>query len=450
MPEPGRRSPTVAWAVFTSSAPAAEVERLHTGGTVTDPSGPGHEATGNLATKIEAALRWLALRRNARPLTHLQYALEEPSSESAVQLEPLVGPSATLPGGTPETRALAVWGLLTYEVDRIGSNRDSRRRNALKAALRLERRAEITEPWKSTLEGRFSQLMALPGVFGDPPPTTTTPMHRAWRNGLTHRLAPRMREQLDRLVGDPASWETYLTIARSRETDLDAGEMSSPSALAEDPMSGYRLPTNGAQPVFVILFVTTVFMRHKTAFRRITERLITAREDGVDGYLARALTGAGWSVEDPSNIPVRPLWNCRLDDPVLSRSGETLITKLRFPRPLLRGESHLFASEAIDDHITEERRWVNVEVDHHGIAPGQLVHGHVPVSGLTIRIRFDEAELPTACWWYAEQTERQRLTPPRQGDPRWLSIVDGNVEHTFTDRCHPRENYGVSFLWPTS
>ncbi|MEV4052514.1 hypothetical protein AB0J55_15135 [Amycolatopsis sp. NPDC049688] len=413
---------------------------------MTDPSGSRHDPSSTAATEIEAALRWLATRRHAQPLALLQHAVRDPRSESAVRLEPLIAPTAALGGSAPEVRALAVWGLIIHTVNRIGSNGESRRRNALHAAFRLERRAEITEPWKSTLEARFSQLLALPGVFGDPRPTTTTPMHRAWRDGVAQKLAPMIRDHLVRLAGDPGGWEPYLALARSREAGFD-DKAPAADTWSADPTAGFRSPTDGAQPVFLILFVTTVFMRHKTAYRRITERLVTAREDGVDGYFARALTG--WS-DHPSNIPVRPLWNCRLDDPVLSRTGESLVTKLRFPRPLLRNESHFFVSEAIDDHITEERRWVNVEVDHHGIAPGRLLHGHVPVSGLTIRIRFDDAELPAACWWYAEQTERQRLTPPPRGDPRRLPIADGNVEHTFTGRCHPRDNYGVAFSWPAS
>ncbi|GHF96468.1 MULTISPECIES: hypothetical protein [Amycolatopsis] len=414
---------------------------------MTDPSGARRGPSATSTTEIEAALRWLATRRHARPLALLQHAVDEPGSESAVRLEPLVAPTASLGEGTPAVRALAVWGLIIHAVNRIGSNEESRRRNALHAAFRLERRPEIAEPWKSTLEGRFSQLLALPGVFGDPPPTTTTPMHRAWRDGVAQKLAPMIRDHLVRLAGDPGSWEPYLALARSREAGVGDNTPAS-GVRPEDPAAGYRSPTEGAQPVFVVLFITTVFMRHKTAFRRITERLVTAQEDGVDGYLARALTGFGWSADDPSNIPVRPLWNCRLEDPVRSRTGESLVTKLRFPRPLLRNESHFFVSEAIDDHITEERRWVNVEIDHHGIAPGRLLHGHIPVSGLTIRIRFDDAELPDACWWYAEQSERQRLTPPPRDDPRRLQIIDGNVEHTFTERCHPRDNYGVAFSWP--
>ncbi|GAB3150287.1 hypothetical protein GCM10027258_48130 [Amycolatopsis stemonae] len=412
-----------------------------------DSTGSSKASPTNLTAEIERALRWLATRRHAKPLALLQHAIEEPGSDSAAQLTPLTAATSTLSEPTAPTRALALWGLIIDEVSRIGSNDDSRRRNALYAAFRLKRRPEISESWKSTLEGRFSQLLALPGVFGDPAPTTTTPMHRAWRAGVAEKLAPRIQERLNQLSVDPAAWEPYVLIARSGELD----QPDAPSGTStEDLMTGFRQPTEGAQPVFLLLFVTTVFMRRRTAFRRITERLVTAREDGVDGYLARALTGKDWSLDDPSNIPVRPLWNCRLDPPVTSAPGESQITKLRFPRSLLRNEKILFVSEAIDDHITEERRWVNVEVDHHGIAPGKLLHGHIPISGLTIRIRFDEAVHPTACWWYAEQTERQRLTPPALGDPRRLSIVDGHVEHTFTERCHPRDNYGIAFQWPST
>jgi hypothetical protein len=218
--------------------------------------------------------------------------------------------------------------------------------------------------------------------------------------------------------------------------------------MPQDLAADYRPPSKGAQPVFLDLFVTTVFMRKKTVYRRITERLVTARDDNVDGYTARALAGTGWSTDAPSNIPVRALWGCRVEPVVASRAGEPMLTKLRFPKALQREEKHYFSSEAIDENITEERRWVNVEIDHHGIAPGRLWHGHVPIGGLTIRIRFDEAYLPEECWWYAEQTERERRERPALGDPHLLTVTDGTVQHTFTERCHPRENYGVSILWP--
>jgi len=183
-------------------------------------------------------------------------------------------------------------------------------------------------------------------------------------------------------------------------------------------------------------------MRRRSVYRRITERLVTAQADGVDAYIATALAGKTGNPPD-----VRGLWGCHAEHLLTSRVGEPALARLRFPRVLQRGEMHYFSSEAIDEHVTAQRRWVNVEVDHHGIAPGQLLHGCVPISGLTIRIRFDEDFLPEACWWYAEMTERERYERPSEGDPRLLTIVNGAVEYTFTQKCQPRDNYGVSILW---
>lgn len=186
-------------------------------------------------------------------------------------------------------------------------------------------------------------------------------------------------------------------------------------------------------------------MRRKAVYRRITERLITAQEDGVDGYTATALAG---STGYHASVPVAGLWNCRSEPVKGTPEGEAPLTRLRFHRALQRGEKHFFSSEAIDEDTTKDRRWVNVEVDHHGIAPGVLLDGRIPASGLTIRIRFDDTCLPKMCWWYAEQTERERGVQPQADDPRILPVLGGGVEHTFAGQCQPRENYGISILWP--
>lgn len=393
---------------------------------------------------LEDALRWLATRRTAKPYGLIVDAIEKPDSDAVGHLHPLIKATSAIPDSSTQTRALAAWGLLIHLINNVGSSPDSRRRNTLIAAFRLPRRPEIREPWKSSLNDRFTQLMALPGVFGDPRPTTTTPMHKAWRRALTEKLVPTLQEHLDALVTDETGWRRYVEIAQRTEAAITQ-ELTA-SSRPPDLADGYRRPSKGAQPVFLDLFVTTVFMRGRTVYRRITERLVTARADNVDGYTARAL--AGTKDVDLTDIPVRALWNCRAETLVPSHPGEPVLTRLSFPTPLRRGEKHYFSSEAINEELTEERLGVNVEIDHHGIAPGQLLHGKIPISGLTIRVRFDGLHVPEKTWWYAEQTERERWTPPPSGDPRLLTIVDGGVEHTFTEKCHPRENYGVAFQWP--
>ncbi|HEX5116684.1 MAG TPA: hypothetical protein VFW65_15935 [Pseudonocardiaceae bacterium] len=390
--------------------------------------------TEDVQSAMERALRWMATRKHARPLDLIIHAIDDPHSDSAAQLAPLVAATESMPGGTTRTRALAVWGLIIHGVNRVGSADDSRQQNTLFAAFRLPRPPEITEAWRSTLEGRFRQLMALSDVFGDPPPSTTTPMHKSWKRAVGEKLAPMLREQVEALAVDGAGWATY--VAAASATEPTAG-WQSPS---ED--TGHRYPSKGSQPVFLDLFITNVIMKGRAVHRRITERLVTARGDDVDGYLASSI--AGWHGH-ATDVPVRALWGCSVDTP--GQSTDPALTRLVFPRTLVRDEKHYFASEAVDEDLEQDRFWVNVEVDHHGIAAGRLLYGCVPVSGLTIRIRFDGANLPRACWWYAEQTERERRTRPPDGDPHLLPIVADTVEHTFTEKCYPRENYGISLWW---
>ncbi|WP_202867649.1 hypothetical protein [Kribbella pittospori] len=339
---------------------------------------------------------------------------------------------------TSLTRAEVVWGLIVSEARQVGSSANAKERNALLAAFRLPRRAEIREPWAATLGARFGQLKALKEVFTHQ--DSLTPMTRAWTRGL-RILVPRVANGLAALSDGSADWGGYVELARTVEDEVLRREY--PNLDPEDSAIGFKAPTEGAQPVFLELFVTTVFMKQRAAYRRITERLITAQADNLDGYTAAALVG--WT-GDQAAIPVNALWGCRAER-IASPPGEPALTKLAFPRPLMRDERHFFSSEAFEADLHEERRWINVEIDHHGIAPGRLLHGEIPVSGLTIRVRFDPGCLPVACWWYAEQTERQRRVRPAEGDPRLLPIIDGSVQHTFRQRCHPRENYGVSIAW---
>jgi hypothetical protein len=392
---------------------------------------------------VERGLRWLATRRSSRPFGFLKHAIEEPHGDSASQLEPLVSRTASWGVGTAEARAFAIWGLIVDTIHRIGSTEDSRRRNVLFAAFQLPRRVEIREEWKVTLEGRFDQLKVLARAFGDPPPSTTAPMHKAWRLALTEKLAPMLQIQLDELSAEPGAWQRYVRIGEETEARIRSEHMS--EASGGDALAEYRAPSQWAQPVFLDLFVTTVFMKKRSVYRRITERLVTAREDNVEAYIAASLAGGSGDV---NGVPVRALWGCHAEPLVPSRRGEPALTRLRFPRKLRLGEKHWFSSEAIDENVTEERRWVNVEVDHHGIAPGRLHHDRLPVEGLTIRIRFDEGYLPDACWWYEEQTERERRVKPLAGENRLLPLKGDTVEHTFVHRCHPRGHYGVSLLWP--
>lgn len=314
---------------------------------------------------IESALRWLAIRKEGVPLRFLRYAAKDPTSESALSLGCLIGPTDSLPAATPELRAFAVWGLIIDEIGKLGSVDESRRRNTLIAAFRLSPLPATETGWKATLEDRFRQLIALPGVFGDPPPTTTTPMHKAWRRAVS-KLAACVLGKLQSLQCDGAGWQNYVEIGRR------SVQLPTRGRFLEEQQRGFAMeylkPSFDAQPVFIERMVVRVIMHRMTVLRRITERDIIACEDGVDAF--DALAAAGWS-NDLTKLPVKAIWGCRLvlrrrvhpDDPTAAR--------LRFRKVLSRGDRYSFVSETWDENLEERRSWIDVAVDHYGIAPGR-------------------------------------------------------------------------------
>lgn len=151
-------------------------------------------------------------------------------------------------------------------------------------------------------------------------------------------------------------------------------------------------------------------------------------------------------------VPVQALWGCTAEFIEPAHPRRPAVTRLRFPTPLREGERAHFASEIIDENIHEERQWIDVDVDHHGIARGEVAYGGlVPISGLTIRVRFDQGHIPEAVWWYAELNENERYDRPSVDDPRMLKINGQDLQYTFTEGpCQPRESYGLAFGWPAS
>jgi hypothetical protein len=327
---------------------------------------------------------------------------------------------SSMPFGTRiDDRARALWRLVQNEVERIELQDE---RTALKAALHLD-----TTNREPSIDRRL-MFARDRGDFGEQESGKRhgyDALRRWWGDGV-RLLGERLHERLDYLHHHPSEWNQYFVGVTG-------------------PM--FRKPSPGAQPLFAELFLTTVFMRGRLVQRRITERLVTAREDDVAYYTARALP----EMDDPSaSVPVRALWGCKAERlPWIP--GQPILTRLRFPHPLRRGERHFFSSEAVAGNLSTERTAINVEVDHHGIAPGRRLHDTMPVGGLTIRIIFDTQDLPTGVWWYAEATERERYSPPfTEGDERWLKVSPhGHVEHTFAQACQPLANYGVSFAWPS-
>ncbi|RSM39373.1 hypothetical protein DMA12_30120 [Amycolatopsis balhimycina DSM 5908] len=365
----------------------------------------------------------MARRRDGDPLGALRRAVESSLSGSGTILGCLVDPTASLPAATPELRASAIWGLVVDEIGKLGSVVEPREHYVLLAAFRLPPVPDGSAGWASNLGDRFGQLAEVRGLFGERKPLSNTPMNKAWAGAL-EMLSTAVARKLEHLEGE--GWLPYVDIGRSATAGTVPGDGCP---------EGCRAPSEGAQPVLVERMNVTVVMHRRMALRRITERDVVAREDGVDGYDVYA--GTGWT-GNLAEIPVKALWNCRVAAVRGEYSGDPVLARLRFRRKLRMNETYTFVSEAVDGNLDEERRWINVKVDHHGVAPG----------GLTVRVSFDAECLPEACWWYAEQLEVERLRRPRPGDPRLLDVRDGFVEHTFEGCCHPREEYGIAIRWP--
>ncbi|MFC3456193.1 hypothetical protein [Amycolatopsis speibonae] len=377
------------------------------------------------AERLGGALCRLAVRKDSGPLRFTRYAMEGPASESAALLACLVRPTAPMATVSPEAPALAVWGLILDGIEKTGSTGESRRRNTLRAAFRLRKREGRT-----TLADRFGRSGNLPSAFADPPSTTTTPTHNAWRRASHDELSLRLARKLTMLACDDKAWRPYVEIARASSSEPRA--------------SGRRMPSDGTQPVFLERLLVAVEMRRRVAYRRLTVRNVIARENGVDGYMARALTG--WT-GDLASVPVKAIFGCRVDTSPGVKQGDSLIVDLRFPKTLRKGERHEFISLACEDDLDEERHWINVDVDHHGIAPSVVDDEGKVTGGLSVSIAFDDC-VPEACWWYAEQTEHERMVRPPAGDRHLLEIRRGVVEHTFLESCRPGEQYGIAFRWP--
>jgi hypothetical protein len=380
------------------------------------------------------------------PVDLLQHAIERPNSATGRALAAITEPVAGLVAWSTAERAHAVWKVIREGIrdPDVSPTHLSRRRRALQAAFRLSD-MDIHEPWGSSLTERFKQLRVLREVFGLP--TSTQPMEMAWKKGVS-LLAAHLEDRF-RVLGATDGWEqykpAYASVAAGTGGHPDEWQVLVDAFDVKGPT--YRQPSRGAQPVFVNLFITTVFMKRRAVYRRITERLLTAQADGVAYYTARGFAGKPPRLR---YVPVTALWGCRAEFIEPAHPSRPAVTRLWFPTPLKAGDQAHFASEVIDDSITEERQWIDVDIDHHGIAPGRLVYGgRLPVSGLTIRVRFDVNDLPEAVWWYAELNESERYDRPSPGDGHLLKLTGNEVQYTFTGQpCQPRESYGLAFSWP--
>lgn len=380
-------------------------------------------------TPLEVALRYLGGRRYGDLIELIEYAIKLPGGRAGTILFPLTEPTSFLDDWSAAERAVAVWRVIEECIvaPEVSSTAQSRRRHALSAAFRLPD-DDVAVEWGASLTDRFKQLRNL-ATFRDA--TSTQPMEIAWKHGvvrLTHHLA----ERLDQLR-KPSDWARYRGVPV---------EVPTPRI---EPVP-FRQPSEGAQKLIVNLYLLTILMRKRSEVRRIAERLITSQDDdGLRYYAARAFVSAS-QLQDRDYLPTQALWGCEAEH--IEDDGAA-ITKLWFPRPLKNGEQAYFMSEAIrgEDDDEDDKGWANVDVDHFGIEPGEL-RGALPVSGLTIRIRFDRRYLPKAVWWYADLNESERYREPPQTSPRRLDVVNGDVVRTFTQPCQPRESYGIAYNWP--
>jgi len=215
----------------------------------------------------EAGLRGLAATGYDRVEAALQHAFHElhrPTdlTKKADALRELVaGVPQTMPaGGTTDQRAKALWRLIQDEIRHIHSSDE---RTALIAAMHLDSANRA-----SSIDKRLAAARDR-GDFGAQPsgkPHGYDALRRWWGAGV-RMLGEAVDERLDYLRHHPAGWQQYF------------GDTTRPV---------YRRASDGAQPVFAELFVTTVFMKGRFVHRRITERVITAQEDHVQYYTARA------------------------------------------------------------------------------------------------------------------------------------------------------------------
>jgi hypothetical protein len=378
---------------------------------------------------VEAALRHLGARRYGNLVEIIEHAIRRPDGRAGTILAPLTAPTSMLHDWTAADRAHALWTVIEEGIShpQVSPTVHSRRRRALQAAFRIPDN-EIGDEWGASLTDRFKQLRVLRSIFGDA--TSTQPMEIAWKRGV-ERLSDYLEERFHELC-TPEDWARY--------------KLPNPESR---PHSGgatiFRRPSEGAQKLFVNLLVMTVVMKGRAPARRISERLITSQDDGgLKYYMAQAYS-SGSVLQGRIYVPTQALWGCCAEQVV--ESGVP-VTQLWFPRPLKSGEQAHFVSEVVYESFEDDvRGWASVDVDRYGIDPGKLSGGLLPVSGLTIRIKFDSSFLPNAVWWYAEQNDRERYREPPVGSPRRLDVVGGDVVKTFEDPCQPRESYGIAYSW---
>jgi hypothetical protein len=195
-------------------------------------------------------------------------------------------------------------------------------------------------------------------------------------------------------------------------------------------------PPSGYQPVTFDRMIVTHHLRGQVVVESVSERWITAEEDGLSRYVVRA-----YARNDPPkrpNLEIQPLLNCRLGPVRRVEFGdgtEAQLAEMLFPKTLRRGEKLFFATRVIAEEPgpTHSRE---VQVTTHG------------VKNLIMRVQFDHSiPLPKRAWYFAEIPDLDRLIPPEDGDTRYVENSEvGFVEREF-GRGVATAKYGLAWQW---
>lgn len=174
-------------------------------------------------------------------------------------------------------------------------------------------------------------------------------------------------------------------------------------------------------PMYLDRIVTTSFIRAKGSIEeRITERTITATDNSVDRYVARASAPKG---EGP-RVAIEALLNCTvgevrdLDDPSGLLSAQQ--TDLMLPEMLNVGDQCFFATRTRFSHSMWGSTFSRIEITGQGA--GEVV----------MRVQFSEDSVPAVCWSFAGSAVVDSFVRPDDGSPDILPISRcGYVETTF-------------------
>lgn len=135
---------------------------------------------------------------------------------------------------------------------------------------------------------------------------------------------------------------------------------------------------------------------------------------------------------DPQAVEIHALGGCRVENVHLSTNGKVVAT-LRLPRSLTRGERHSLSYRVSINTTAPSTPWATTIADMNEL-----------VEDVSIRVQFDDEELPVRAWWFV--TENYWRLPGEPSPETELDIADGYVEMRFQN-TRPDRHYTVAWLW---